>query len=224
MTISHIFIGGIGTIVETSQMQLDAFNKAFEKTDIDFTWSHDDYKQSLSSSGGKNRLSKITLNDGSKLGAEQIVKIHNEKTQIYKTMMREEGLALRDGAAAMFEHARGNNIAVIWATTTSQDNIDAIIDASGGTLSKDMFAYISNDKTVEAAKPDPEIYLTLLEDHNIEPLNVLVIEDSPTGVASAKAANLYTVAYPGEMHELDNFDHADAIINSLKDVTTIDLT
>ena len=56
---SHIIFGGIGTLVETSEYQYQAYNTALMLNDIDYYWERKDYVASLSFSGGPLRLEKI---------------------------------------------------------------------------------------------------------------------------------------------------------------------
>lgn len=49
---------------------------------------------------------------------------------------------------------------------------------------------------VELPKPDPQPYLQACRILSVDPRNVVVIEDSPTGVASATAAGCIVVAVP----------------------------
>lgn len=56
-------------------------------------------------------------------------------------------------------------------------------------------AVITGD-TVSHGKPHPQPYLTALAALGVSALGTVVIEDSPTGVASAQAAGLATIAVP----------------------------
>ena len=41
MIFTHIFFGGIGTLVETSELQFKAFNQALVKNNIDYVWDRE---------------------------------------------------------------------------------------------------------------------------------------------------------------------------------------
>jgi len=56
------------------------------------------------------------------------------------------------------------------------------------------FDFIATRDDVNAGKPDPEIYLLVAHEFNLEPGNCLVIEDSPTGVKAALAAGMQCIA------------------------------
>lgn len=59
---------------------------------------------------------------------------------------------------------------------------------------------------VERPKPEPDVYLYALEQLQLRPADVLAIEDSPTGVLSAKAAGLRVVGFLGAAHIHDGHD------------------
>lgn len=229
MAVRYIFFGGIGTLVETSEAQLEAFNKAFRENNIDYFWERDSYIKTLNKSGGIQRLKTIKLNCGSTLDEQQIVEIHADKTRIYNESLRTQGLQLRTGASELIAHAINNHVKLVWATTTTQTNIDAIFDALGDSLKKDVFIKITNKDLISRQKPDPEVYLKLLSSLNTETREVLVIEDSVSGVESASSAGLTTLAFPGDMtskttfnasyQRLQSLTETIAFVNELDNVT-----
>lgn len=56
----------------------------------------------------------------------------------------------------------------------------------------DYFSYTISGEEVKESKPNPEIYLVSQEVLKCD--DYLAIEDSPLGIAAAKAAGIYTVA------------------------------
>lgn len=218
MVVTHIFFGGIGTLVETSDLQFEAFNLALAENHIDYSWDRQSYVKSLSNSGGQQRLKALRLKDGSSLSDLQLAQVHADKTRIYNQLMRNQGLKLRLGGSELISSAKRLGVKLVWATTTKQDNIDAIFDASNGHLDKAMFVKITNDRLITKQKPDPEVYLKLLSSLNLKVSEVLVIEDSISGVDSAMNASLFTLAFPGEMTSETVFSASCQTITSLAEV------
>ena len=70
----------------------------------------------------------------------------------------------------------------------------------------------------KAHKPDPEIYLRSLEALGLTAGEALAVEDSPTGILSAKRAGLTVLALRPRHGELLDQSAADIVISQLMDV------
>jgi len=68
-------------------------------------------------------------------------------------------------------------------------------------------------------KPHPEPYQTALRRLGVGAEYAVAVEDSPAGVAAARAAGLYTIAVPCSMTVGMNFDHASCRVSSLAEVS-----
>jgi HAD superfamily hydrolase (TIGR01509 family) len=81
----------------------------------------------------------------------------------------------------------------------------------------DRFAFALCREDVERHKPDPEIYRTAAERLGFPPSEVLVLEDTPTGLAAAKAAGTFAVGVPHDFSPATDLASADLIVRSLDD-------
>ena len=86
----------------------------------------------------------------------------------------------------------------------------------------DRFALILAREDVTRHKPDPEIYATVAARFGIEPASLLVLEDTPTGLAAAKAAGAFGVAVPHEHSPASDLQAADLIVARLDDPNLLD--
>lgn len=66
------------------------------------------------------------------------------------------------------------------------------------------------------AKPEPDIYLRVLENLGVAPQNALVLEDSNNGVVASHRAGIRVVAVPNEVTTGQDFSLATAVIPSLE--------
>jgi HAD superfamily hydrolase (TIGR01509 family) len=71
-------------------------------------------------------------------------------------------------------------------------------------------------------KPAPDTYLEACARLGVDPRHALAIEDSPHGVAAAKAAGLRCVAVPHELTETLDLSAADLRLSSLADCSLAD--
>ncbi|MEY2404633.1 MAG: hypothetical protein QOD38_2184 [Acidimicrobiaceae bacterium] len=78
----------------------------------------------------------------------------------------------------------------------------------------DRFSAISTSENGVPAKPEPEVYRLALEAIGIDASEAAAFEDSPNGIAAAKAAGLYCVAVPNRMTTGLDLTAADVIAPS----------
>ncbi|HXV37421.1 MAG TPA: HAD family hydrolase [Myxococcota bacterium] len=116
------------------------------------------------------------------------------------------------GVRECLEHARASSLATAIASSSPLAWVSEHIERLG--LSHYFDALVTIEQ-VGAAKPAPDLYLRATELLEVDPEHAIAIEDSPNGVAAAKAAGLYCLAVPGPMTRDLSFDAADAVLHSL---------
>lgn len=94
------------------------------------------------------------------------------------------------GAVDLIARARAAGWAVAVVTNAPRLNADASLAAIG--LDQAFDIVIVGEECTKG-KPDPAPYLTALETLNVSAGHAIAFEDSPSGIASARAAKLYTV-------------------------------
>lgn len=80
------------------------------------------------------------------------------------------------------------------------------------------FDCLRGSDDVQHAKPDPELYLAVLEAFQINPQEALALEDSLNGVRAARAAGIYTVAVPNPLTDHMPLEAANLRLASLADL------
>lgn len=76
---------------------------------------------------------------------------------------------------------------------------------------------------VERAKPAPDLYLAVLEQLGVSGEDAIAFEDSPNGIAAARAAGLFCVAVPNPLTEGLDLTGAHMRLPSLAAVSLADL-
>ncbi|NAW51195.1 HAD-IA family hydrolase [Elizabethkingia argentiflava] len=84
----------------------------------------------------------------------------------------------------------------------------------------DMCVSLTCMEDVRHPKPDPEPYLLAMSKLNSSPASCIAIEDSITGIRSAKAAGLYTLAWVKDMDDV-SFGIADVVTAKLSVVDIV---
>lgn len=203
-----ILFGSIGTLAETSEMQREAFNRAFALAGLSWRWNRSLYQALLKTTGGANRIEAFALSRGQVVDARSI---HVAKTAIYHQLLAEKPLDLRAGVTETILWARDNGIRLGLVSTTGRGNIERLLVARAPACTRDMFDIVTDGSQVNAPKPDPEAYHLALDKLRLDPGDAVAIEDSAASLSASVDAGIATVAFPGENVYGDDFALATAI-------------
>jgi HAD superfamily hydrolase (TIGR01509 family) len=123
---------------------------------------------------------------------------------------------LRPGAGDYLAEARRRGL--LCAIVTSNDGA-WVLEHLHRLHVAELFALIeAADGDVARAKPAPALYLDAMARLEVGPGEVIVFEDSPNGVAAAKAAGAFCVAVPGPVTEGLDLSAADLRIGSMAEL------
>ncbi len=120
--------------------------------------------------------------------------------------------ALLPGVVDYIQDAKRRGLKLGVASSSSREWVE------GHLRSRDIlgcFDCIRCGDDVSATKPDPEVYLSALEKLDTRADEAFAIEDSPVGIAAARAAGLFCVAVPNPMTRDLPLDEADLVLESL---------
>ena len=122
--------------------------------------------------------------------------------------------ALLPGVVDYIHDAKRRGLKLGVASSSSREWVE------GHLRSREILGYfdcIRCGDDVSATKPDPEVYLSALERLDTRADEAFAIEDSPVGIAAARAAGLFCVAVPNPMTKDLPLDEADLVLESLAD-------
>lgn len=203
MSLKVIAFGSIGTLIETSEIQRTAFNNAFKEHGLDWNWTRDDYSRMLVQSGGRQRIAGYASTHNVHVDASEI---HRTKTKFFETHIQKHGAPIRSGVKEVFEFAKQTGRQLALVSTTGDDNISATLTALSDIVGRDDFAFIGNASMVDNGKPAPDIYNRAMQDMAVKADEIIAIEDSEPSLASALAAGIRCIAFPGENTAEQNYD------------------
>jgi HAD superfamily hydrolase (TIGR01509 family) len=136
--------------------------------------------------------------------------------RLMETRYRER-LPLIPGARAAVERLAGR-----WslglASSSNRPLIDAALEVSG--LDRFFAATVSSEE-VARGKPAPDVYLEAARRLGVEPERCAAVEDSHSGIRSAKAAAMRVIAIPNASYPPDPeaLAAADAVLDSIETLT-----
>ena len=207
-----ILFGSISTIADTSEMQREAYNDAFRAHGLSWQWDRDDYRAMLDSSGGQSRVAAYAAARGEDVDAKAV---HETKSKIFQESVATATLTPRPGVLEVIRGARERGLKVGLVTTTSRENIAALLGALGPDIREESFDVVVDSAAVDEPKPDPAAYAFALQRLDEQPQACVAIEDNVGGVQAASAAGVTCVAFPNANTAVHDFptphrvDHVD---------------
>jgi HAD superfamily hydrolase (TIGR01509 family) len=124
------------------------------------------------------------------------------------------------GLFVLLEHIAQRLLPIAVATSSRRSFADRLLLRHG---LRDRFAFVLGSEDVTCGKPDPEIYRLAAQRFGVAVGSMLVLEDSPAGVAAAKAAGALAVGVPHEHSPAAALEAADLIVTQLDDPALIRL-
>ena len=210
-----------GTLADTERDgHRVAFNAAFDEFGIGWHWDVDLYGKLLAVTGGKERMkfyaSEFLHNRNLPAGFEQLVpELHAAKTRHYTEMLSTGTIPLRPGIERLLREARDEKLRLAIATTTTPDNVTALLEHTLGAGSLGWFEVIAAGDIVPAKKPASDIYDYALGEMDLSPDECIAFEDSHNGILASMGAGIPTViAVNGYTHDHD-FSGALLVLDTL---------
>jgi HAD superfamily hydrolase (TIGR01509 family) len=104
------------------------------------------------------------------------------------------------------------------ASSSNRPLIDTVLEEAG---LKDCFRVTVSSEEVERGKPAPDVYVEAARRLGVPPERCTAVEDSHSGIRSAKAAGMRVVAIPNPSYPPDDeaLAQADVVIRSLDELT-----
>lgn len=210
-----------GTLAETERDgHRPAFNAAFRDCGLAWHWDEQRYGALLAITGGKERIRHYATHYAPAIAARPdfdalVGQLHRIKTAHYLRLVDQGQLPLRPGIARLIGEARQAGLRLAIATTTTPENVDALLRANLGPDAPGWFDVIGAGDIVPAKKPAPDIYQWVLDRLALPPSACLAIEDSEIGLKSALTAGLRCVVTVSEYTRGQDFRGAWQLLQGL---------
>ncbi|MBA3022967.1 MAG: HAD-IA family hydrolase [Sideroxydans sp.] len=223
MSIKAIIFDVDGTLADTEDGHRKSFNKAFAENGLDWNWDVALYDKLLKVTGGKERI-KYFVSDflqgyTKPDNFDDFVKhLHAVKTGHYTAMLREGAIPLRPGIKQLIHDARAAGITLAIATTTTAENVSALLEVGLGKDWASYFAANGCGDIVPKKKPAPDIYDWVLDKLALQSGECIALEDSYNGLHSALAAGIKTYITTNPYTHTQDFTGAAAVLKDLSDL------
>lgn len=197
-----------------------AFNTAFAEAGLAWHWDEALYGELLTVTGGKERMRFFCEHHDpaflKRPDAEELIKaLHAAKTRHYLALVDRGGIPLQPGVARLMREARTAGLRLAIATTTTPENVVALLRASLAPDAESWFEVIGAGDVVPHKKPAPDIYHWVLAQLQLPAAACVAFEDSANGLKASLAAGLPTLVTESEYTADHDFVGALAVLSDL---------
>jgi HAD superfamily hydrolase (TIGR01509 family) len=119
---------------------------------------------------------------------------------------------LLEGVEALVDEARDAGLRTAVVSSSDRDWVEPLLEAHG--LLERFDAVVCAGGGLPA-KPDPRLYFEVLRQLGVLAAEAIAFEDSPNGIAAARAAGIRCIAVPNELTRHLDLSAADGILPSL---------
>ncbi len=200
-----------GVITDTMPLHYESWKRAFEPYGVSVE-KMDVYLREGMTTTAMGR--EIARDKGRGLSGEELCKVVEEKTRIFKGLVRERA-EVYEGVPGTIRMLRNNGLKLALVTGSRRESVDTVLKKVG---LEGAFDAIVAAEDVEEGKPGPEPYLIAMRKLDMPALNCVVVENAPLGVRSAKAARVgYVIALTTTL-DASCLEEADEIAPSFSDL------
>jgi len=144
----------------------------------------------------------------------ECLRLIERKEHAFRELAATCGLVPTPGARALLEWARARNVAIGLVTNAPRANAELVIEVLGMASA---FEVVVSACELVRGKPHPEPYVAALDALSLDAGSVLAVEDSPVGIASARAANLDVIAVASETWDATPIRGAAIVVSDMFD-------
>ncbi|TCV90875.1 HAD family hydrolase [Sulfurirhabdus autotrophica] len=210
-----------GTLADTERDgHRVAFNAAFHEFGLDWNWDVELYGKLLAVTGGKERMNYFvdqfhTQYEKSADFDDMVIALHKAKTRHYTELLAQGGIPMRPGVVRLLNDAKKAGLRLAIATTTTPENVTALLKNSLAADSENWFEVIAAGDIIPVKKPAPDIYVWALEKMKLDASKCLAFEDSENGIKSSMGSGLKTVITINDYTTTHDFTGAIAVLSDL---------
>ena len=192
-----------GTLIDSEELHWISWRNTLANEGITIT-----REQFLASFGQRND-SILPQWLGTAASPERIGEISNAKEELYRRLIRRDGISPLPGVAHWVHHLHQQGWLQAVASAAPRANIDVVLEALAATH---VFQGIVSAEDVHHGKPDPEVYLIAASRVGVPPERCIVVEDAVAGVEGARRAGMRSIGVSRNGKRLP----ADVVVQSLE--------
>ncbi len=176
-----------GLMLDTEKVYAKVNKESFNSLGIEFEM--EDYLKYVGV-GEKETLAMYEKAIGDPIKAKEMLAREDAR---YLEIIKDQAPDLKDDLFKVLDTLAARNVDCYVASSTNIATVEYLLEATG--IRKYFKGIVGGDQVVNA-KPDPEIYLKVVADFNLDKEHTIVLEDSIHGVNAAYKAGLDVIMVP----------------------------
>jgi HAD superfamily hydrolase (TIGR01509 family) len=179
-----VFFDMDGTLVDTEPYWLESETELMAR--YGYAWTSDDQRHCL---GGPlprvgRYMHELAHAEDPEFFVEELVSLVSSKFS--------HSLNFMPGARELLNEIKSLGVPMGLVSASPR----VLVDATLSNIGSDVFSVSISSNDVRNSKPDPESYLTAASQLNVDISKSLILEDSLTGISSARASGAWVLAIP----------------------------
>lgn len=203
-----------GTLIDTESIDLRSWREVFEAHGVELPVER--FALRIGTLSGPNELDELDALLAAPCDREAVTAARRRREQ---ELLGAE--PLRPGVDAYLDEAQALGLKTAIVSSSSRSWIDPILERF--ERSNGWFHIACANGEAARAKPAPTLYLEALDALGAEPHEAIAFEDSPNGIAAARAAGIFTVAVPNAVTGRLDLGAADLFLDSLEELSLREL-
>lgn len=204
--ISAVFFDFDGIIVDSEHLHWAAFNRVTTSHGIAMDWA--DYARTCIGIDDRAAFRLVFPT----IGTQELIKLIEQKTAAFHELLATDGADALPGAIELIQQLSGTVPIAVCSGALRTD----ILPILGKLGIVDAFDTIVAADDTHVSKPDPAPYRLAMQRLGIQ--DGLAIEDTPSGITSAKGAGLNVFAVTNS-YKKEALAQADFIVETLEGIT-----
>lgn len=187
-----VLFGSMTTLVETSELERQAFNLAFAEHALDLEWNAIEFRRLMQTHGRQICLEtvfgpeKVELAEG----------LHRSKAEFFKDLLDHEDVRLRREVGQAIAFLRSKGVSMGLVSGAARQTVNRVRSAALGIYASSTFQVVTSQELGLPAKPHPALYEFALKELGVTADACLAIEAGEDGAAAAASAGLPLIVFP----------------------------
>lgn len=200
-----------GVLVDTEPVHYQVSNQQFKNLNIEVS---DDLYHTFT--GNSNKMIYEKIKNHFNLSQEISELIDDKNHLFFDAFAKDTQLSLMPGVKDLIIELHQSGMQLIVASSSEMEIIDMVFERFG---LNPYFSHKISGNDFPESKPNPAIFNKAVELSKHNKNECIIIEDSTNGIAAAKAAGIFCIAYKGKSGVGQNQQNSDQIITNFSELT-----